>query len=164
MAKSAPRKHSIVAKAKCAAQPVKKSKRTAAAASSSCWHHDEGESENSWKKFAASAAGKGYRPRDAPRKHSINADARCAAQPEENPKRTAAATSSSRWNDWSHATTNSKCWKSSGAVQHSKRNAKQRWTTSEPVCPILAVAEGCSADDAQEMIQSNHHERAAELE
>ena len=71
---SAPRKHSINAKAKCAAQPVKKSKRTAAAASSSCWHHDGSKSENSWKKFARECArgdrkqAKGYRPRDTGRR------------------------------------------------------------------------------------------------
>ena len=35
---------------------------------------------------------------------------------------------------------------------------------SELPCPTLAVAESCSADDAQEMIQQNYHNRAAELE
>ena len=35
---------------------------------------------------------------------------------------------------------------------------------SELLCPTLAVAEGCSAEDAQQMIQQNYNERAAELE
>ena len=42
--------------------------------------------------------------------------------------------------------------------------AEQCSSRCEPVCPALAVAEGCSADDAQEMIQNNFDERAAELE
>ena len=35
---------------------------------------------------------------------------------------------------------------------------------SELICPILAIAEGCSPEDAQQMIQNNFDERAAELE
>ena len=123
MAKSASRKHSIVAKAKCAAQPVKKSKRTAAAASSSCWHHDGSKSENSWKKFARECArgdrkqAKGYRPKDTGQ--GIQSPAARGYRPRDAPKKTAGSRKSVCWNDWSHATTNSKWW-----------NAKQRWPTS----------------------------------